>query len=148
MIGWKHHSISSKMAAVVVCCLCNGCRSWWNGLKYCFLQCIRLHRITGCSFFHPQRLGGNFISCYRFVDCFFSPCTRASFLFPGIIALIHWCTHFSFSIIYHCYLLFPWPSFLFSLHRPLLLSSIWSNYFSLFVPHRSFCLHCPLAFGR
>ena len=47
MIGRKHHFISSKMAAVVVCCLCNGSRSWWNGLKYCFLQCIRLHRITG-----------------------------------------------------------------------------------------------------
>ena len=48
-----------------MCCLCNGSRSWWNGLKYCFLQYIRLHRITAWSFFHPQRLGGNFISFYQ-----------------------------------------------------------------------------------
>ena len=50
---------------MVSCCLCNGSRSWWNELKYCFLQCIRLHRITACSFFHTQRLGGNFITLYQ-----------------------------------------------------------------------------------
>ena len=60
------------------CCPCNCIRSRWNGLKYCFLQCIRLHLITACPFSHPQRLGGNFISFYRFGDCF-SHCTHPSF---------------------------------------------------------------------
>ena len=45
--------------------VCNGSRSWWNGLKYCFLRWTRHPWITACSFFHRQRLGGNFISFRR-----------------------------------------------------------------------------------
>ena len=95
MIGRKHHFISSKMAAVVVCCLCNGSRSWWNGLKYCLLQCIRLHRITGCSFFHPQRLGGILFSFYTFVD-WFSSCTHSSSPLSDVVAFFLSCNHSSF----------------------------------------------------
>ena len=64
--------------------VCNGSRSWCNGLKYCFLRCIRHPWITACSFFHPQRLGGNFISFYRFVD-WFSSCTLHPFFYQTLL---------------------------------------------------------------
>ena len=95
------------------CCLCNGSRSWCNGLKYCFLHCIRLHRITGCSFFHPQRLGGILFSFYTFVD-WFSSCTHSSSLLSDVVAFFLWCYHsFFFFFVYGCVILL-WPPF--SLH--------------------------------
>ena len=99
-----------KKKWMVSCCLCNGSRSWWNGLKYCFLQCIRLHRITGCSFFHPQRLGGILFSFYTFVDWF--SCTHSSSPLSDIVALSLWCNHSSFCfVVYGCVILL-WPQFL------------------------------------
>ena len=70
-------------------------------MKYCFLQCIRLHCITACPFSHPQRLGGNFISFYRFGDCF-SPCTHSSFHVSDIITSIYGCNYLSFYLGAYC----------------------------------------------
>ena len=149
MIGRKHHFISSKMAAVVVCCLCNGSRSWWNGLKYCFLQCIRLHRITGCSFFHPQRLGGILFSFYTFVD-WFSSCTHSSSLLSDVVAFFLSCNHSSFFFFVYGCVIFLWPPFLTPLHWPLLLPFLITTFiYSHNIVHcclywfqQSFPFHC------